>query len=64
MGAEVIASLRKPGGILVLDDMMWGRALELDPVRSFWLQQPRLVATEVMAGQPDWAAIICVGKEI
>ena len=36
----------------------------MDSVKSFWLQHPRLVATKVMTGAPDWAASICVRREI
>ena len=62
-GPAVVAALRKPGGILLLDDMMWGRPIEEDRVKRFWLTHPDLVATEVLAHGPDWAAIIATRRE-
>lgn len=58
----VLAALRT-GGVLVLDDLtpeeQWPAAWRgrRDPVRDFWLSDPRLVATEVRTN-PTTAAII------
>lgn len=63
---RVLAALR-PGGLLVLDDLTpessWPRAWRgrPDPTRSFWLQDQRLLATEIMvdpAGGPSSAVIL------
>ncbi|MEW6045832.1 MAG: class I SAM-dependent methyltransferase [Bacillota bacterium] len=60
---EVILQSLKPGGLLVLDDLtpedQWptewrGRP---DPVRQFWLNDPRVTATEVMVSR-DHAVIL------
>lgn len=58
----VVSALRKPGGVLFFDDMMWGRPPAEDRVKSFWLGHPELVATEVMAAAPDWSAIIATRR--
>ena len=60
---EVLVGALKPGGTVLLDDLtpekLWpeewrGRP---DPVREFWLNDPRLAATEILTGPAD-AAII------
>ena len=63
-GLELAAELRKPGGTLVLDDLVWGGPPGEDHLKSFWLGHQRLAATEVMTHAPDWAAIIATRREI
>lgn len=62
-GAEAVLAALRPGGIAVLDDL-WPAGLEPpesrgqpDPVRQFWLNDSRLVATELLTG-PRMAVIV------
>ena len=59
---EVLGALR-PGGLVVLDDL-WPEGMappeprgQPDPVREFWLNDPRLAATEILTG-PRMAVIL------
>ncbi|HEX5505395.1 MAG TPA: class I SAM-dependent methyltransferase [Thermomicrobiales bacterium] len=58
----LVAALR-PGGLLVLDDLtpvdQWPAAWrgKPDPVREFWLNDPRLAATELLVS-PRMAVIV------
>lgn len=56
---EDVISLLAPGGIAVIDDLTPG--LEGDPVRAFWLGDPRLAAAEVLT-RPDRAAIVAARR--
>ena len=60
---EVVAALRRPGGTLVLDDLMWGEPPGQDQLGSLWLGHPSLVATKVMTHSPNWAPIIATRRE-
>jgi predicted O-methyltransferase YrrM len=53
---EDVVGLLAPGGTVVMDDLTPGRAGP-DPVRSFWLNHPRLTAVEV-ATTASTAAIV------
>ncbi len=60
---EVVLDALRPGGLVVLDDL-WPQGMkpsELrgkpDPVREFWLNDPRLAATEILTG-PRMAVIL------
>ncbi len=60
---EVLLEALRPGGLVVLDDL-WPEGCEPpelrgkpDPVREFWLDEPRLAATEVLTG-PRMAVIV------
>jgi predicted O-methyltransferase YrrM len=57
-GEEVI-SLLAPGGVAVIDDLTPG--LAGDPVREFWLGDPRLAAVEVLT-RPESAAIVAARR--
>ena len=63
---RLLAALR-PGGVIVLDDLtpvaQWPEAWrgQRDPVRDFWLSDPRLLATEILT-TPDTAAIIATRR--
>lgn len=54
--AEVLLEALEPGGLVVLDDLtpedQWTPEQQQrwnpDPVRSFWLNHPRLAATEIL----------------
>jgi predicted O-methyltransferase YrrM len=60
--AALVAALR-PGGLLVLDDLTpedrWPAEWrgKPDPVREFWLNDPRLAATELLVS-PNMAVIV------
>jgi predicted O-methyltransferase YrrM len=54
-GEEVIGLLA-PGGTVVVDDLTPGWSGH-DPVRSFWLNHPRLAALELLT-TPETAAIV------
>ena len=56
---EAILALVEPGGIIVKDDMIPGRAVEGDEVREFLLRDPRLAAAEILA-RPEMAVIVAV----
>lgn len=55
---ELLAALQ-PGGLLVLDDLtpesQWPAEWrgQLDPVRAFWLNDPRVAATELLVTPKD-----------
>ncbi len=60
---ELALAALRPGGVVVLDDL-WPAGIEPpelrdqpDPVREFWLNEPRLAATEILTG-PRMAVII------
>ena len=60
---EVVLGALRLGGLVVLDDL-WPEGIEPpelrgepDPVREFWLNHPRLVATEILTG-PRMAVIL------
>ena len=57
-GDDVI-SLLAPGGIAVIDDLTPG--CEQDPVREFWLHDPRLAAVELLT-TPASAAIVAARR--
>ncbi len=60
---EVLLAALRPGGVLVLDDLTpethWPPAWrgQRDPVRDFWLNDPRLHATELLT-TPTSAVIL------
>jgi predicted O-methyltransferase YrrM len=58
---ELIVGLLEPGGLLVKDDLIPGRAIDGDPVREFLLRDPRLVAVEILT-TPQSAAIVAVRR--
>ena len=58
-GARAVELLDR-GGILVVDDFTPGRT-EADPARSFLLEHPELVATEILTA-PGAAAIVAVRR--
>jgi predicted O-methyltransferase YrrM len=61
--AEIVLGALSLGGMVVLDDMTPGEHWphewrgQPDPVREFWLNEPRLAATEVLTGS-TMAAIV------
>lgn len=63
---QLLAALR-PGGIIVIDDLtpedQWPAVWrgQSDPVRDFWLNDPRLLATEILT-TPTTAAIIATRR--
>ncbi len=60
---EVLLEALRPGGLVVLDDMtpeeQWPPEWRGQPdlVREFWLNEPRLAATEILTG-PRMAVIV------
>jgi predicted O-methyltransferase YrrM len=56
---DLIVRAMTIGGLVLLDDLTPARlhSSERDPVRHFWLNDPRLVATEVTV-RPDHAVIL------
>lgn len=60
---QVLVEALSPGGIVLLDDLtpreLWPkeRRGRRDPVREYWLNEPRVAATEIRPG-PTEAAII------
>jgi predicted O-methyltransferase YrrM len=44
---EALLSMLSPGGLILLDDLTPGKPMEGDPIRSFWLRDPRVVASEL-----------------
>ena len=54
---EQVVALLAPGGTIVLDDL-WGQP-EKDAVREFWLNHPRLAASEIGVTR-EMAAIVAV----
>lgn len=60
---EAVLDALRPGGLVVLDDL-WPEGIEPpelrgqpDPVREFWLDDPRLAAAEILTG-PRMAVIL------
>lgn len=69
--AEAALATVRPGGLLVLDDLTpeerWGPEQRAqwgggDPVRAFWLNDPRLVATEVLT-TPESAVLLATRRD-
>lgn len=64
---EALLNALKPGGTVLLDDLtpeaLWpeGWRGRPDPVREFWLKDPRLVATEILTAPTD-AAIVATRR--
>ncbi len=56
---DAVVALLAPGGMAVIDDLTPGR--EPDPVRDFWLRDPRLAAVELLTS-PDHAAIVATRR--
>lgn len=56
---EDVVSLLAPGGIAVIDDLTPGR--DADPVRAFWLHDPRLTSIEILT-TPASAAIVAARR--
>ena len=54
-----VVALLAPVGIAVIDDLTPGR--KPDPVRDFWLRDPRLAAVELLTS-PDRAAIVATRR--
>lgn len=60
---DALVTALRPGGLLVLDDLtpedQWPEEWrgKPDPVREFWLNDPRLAATELLVG-PRMAVIV------
>lgn len=67
---ETVLTALRPGGLVLLDDLTpesrWtaeGRARRsADPVRAFWLNDPRLLATEILV-TPASAAILATRRD-
>jgi predicted O-methyltransferase YrrM len=67
--AEITLGALRPGGLLVLDDLtpesQWTaeqrRLWTPDPVRSFWLNDPRVVATEILV--TDVSSVILARRQ-
>jgi predicted O-methyltransferase YrrM len=51
-----ILDLVEPGGLVLIDDMTPSR-LGPDAIRDFWLDNPRVAATEILT-RPDMGAIL------
>jgi len=49
--SETLLEALRPGGVIVLDDLTPGR--QNDPMREFWLTDPRVVATEVLVSATE-----------
>jgi predicted O-methyltransferase YrrM len=58
LDGEQVLGLLAPRGVVVMDDLTPWRE-ELDPVREFWLNHPRLAAVE-LAVSPREAVIVAV----
>jgi predicted O-methyltransferase YrrM len=58
---ETAAGLLEPGGFLVKDDLVPGRAIDGDPVREALFGHDRLVATELQVC-PDMAVILATRR--
>ena len=58
--ADRVLGLVQPGGLFVLDDLTPGRPGP-DPVRAFWLRDPRVTAVEVLT-TPQTAAIVAAKR--
>jgi predicted O-methyltransferase YrrM len=56
---EAVVGLLAPGATVVLDDLTPGRDPAGDPLRSFWMRHPDLVATEVQVSESE-AIIVAV----
>jgi predicted O-methyltransferase YrrM len=56
LDGEDVIGLLAPGATIVMDDLTPGRPGP-DPVRDFWLNQPRIVALEILT-TPQTAAIV------
>ena len=54
---DAILDLVEPGGLIVKDDLTPGGAIDGDPVRTFLLRDPRVVATEIPV-TPSMSAIV------
>lgn len=48
---EALLEALRPGGLIVLDDLTPGR--DFDPLREFWLADPRVVASEVLVSAAE-----------
>ena len=59
LDGEAVVDLLAPRGIVVLDDLTPGCAVEGDVVREFWLRHSALAATELVVA-PTMAAILAV----
>lgn len=67
--AQVVVDALATGGLAVLDDLtpqhLWTREQRelwaVDPIRSFWLEHPSLVATELLV-RPDSAVIVAARR--
>ena len=57
---EPLLELIAPGGVVVMDDLTPGRP-GLDPVREFWLDHPRVLATELLT-TPTTAAMVATRR--
>jgi predicted O-methyltransferase YrrM len=58
---EAILELTAPGGLIVKDDLTPGRPADGDPVRTFLLRDPRVVAVELLT-TPETGAIVAVRR--
>ena len=61
VGYDEVVDLLAPGGVVVKDDLIPGRATEGDPTREALLLDPRLEATEILV-TPQMACIIAVRR--
>ena len=59
LDGEDVVGLLAPRGLVAMDDLTPGRAVEGDAVREFWLRHPDLAAVELMLS-PTIAAIVAV----
>ena len=59
LDAEDVVGLLAPRGLVVMDDLTPGRAVEGDPVREFWLEHGDLTAIELTLSSA-MAAIVAV----
>jgi predicted O-methyltransferase YrrM len=44
---EALLAAMAPGGLILLDDLTPGRPAQGDPIREFWLSDPRVAASEL-----------------
>jgi predicted O-methyltransferase YrrM len=44
---EALLAALSPGGLVLLDDLTPGRPAASDPIREFWLSDPRVAASEL-----------------
>lgn len=58
---EAVLGGMEPGGLIVMDDLTPGGIVGPDPVREFWLHDPRVVGAEILV-RPSEAVILAARK--